>query len=129
MTPGLQIPLSIAAGGALGALSRHYISSVVSRASGLGAPIGILAVNVAGSFLMGLLVGLLALKIEMPQAVRAFLTIGFLGGFTTFSSFSLDAALMIEQQLWGRAALYVLLSVALSVGGLYLGLALARHLP
>lgn len=129
MNPVLQIPLSNAAGGALGTLRRHYDSSVVSRASGLGAPVGILAVNVAGSSLMGLLLGLLASGIEMPRAVQAFPTIGFLGGVTTFSSFSLDAALMIEQQHWGRAALCVLLSVALSVGGLFLGLAFARHLP
>lgn len=128
MTAPIQIPLAIAAGGALGALSRHYVAGLVVRMSGLGTPVGILVVNVAGSLLMGLLVGLLAFKLSLPQAARAFLAVGFLGGFTTFSSFSLDAALMIEQHQLVRAAVYIGFSVVLSIAGLFLGMAIAKAL-
>lgn len=121
-----SIPLAIAAGGAIGAVMRHYLASFIMRLTGSGFPYGTLTVNIAGSFMMGLVVSLLALKFSPGGAFRAFLTVGLLGGFTTFSAFSMEAALMIERHETGAAALYIVLSVALTLAGLFAGLALGR---
>ena len=86
----------------------------------------------AGSFLMGALAGYFALRTGLPQSLRLFLVTGVLGGFTTFSAFSLDAALLIERNTYGQAAGYVFGSLALSLVGLFAGLALFQgqaHLP
>jgi CrcB protein len=99
---------------------------------GYGFPFGTLIVNVLGSFLIGLLAGYFAFRPGVPQDVRLFLTTGILGGFTTFSAFSLDAALLIERNAHALAAAYVLGSVTASLVALFLGLALFRsgaHLP
>ena len=80
-----------------------------------------------GSLVMGLLAGYFAFKGDASQSWRLFLTTGILGGYTTFSAFSLDAALLYERGELGLAALYVVASVALSIGGLFAGLALVRH--
>jgi CrcB protein len=93
---------------------------------GLGFPYGTLIVNIAGSFLMGLLAGYFAFRPGVDQHVRLFLTTGILGGFTTFSAFSLDAALLIERHSYGAAAGYMAGSVAASVAALFLGLAMVR---
>jgi CrcB protein len=82
---------------------------------------------VSGSVVMGLLVGYFAFKGGVPQHWRLFLTTGILGGYTTFSAFSLDTILLYQRGELGLAALYVILSVALSVGGLLAGLTLVRH--
>ena len=84
--------------------------------------------NVTGSLVMGLLVAFFAFKSGIPQHWQLFLTTGILGGYTTFSTFSLDVALLYERDQYGLAALYVLLSMALSVGGLFAGLAIVRSL-
>jgi CrcB protein len=83
-------------------------------------------VNIVGSLVMGLLVELMALKISVVPEVRVFLITGLLGGFTTFSAFSLEVAVMVERHAHGLALSYVLLSVLCSVGGLFLGLWLVR---
>lgn len=89
---------------------------------------GTLVVNVVGSLTMGLLVGWFAHKADPGQAWRLFLTTGVLGGFTTFSTFSLDAVLLYERGQVGTAALYVAASAVLAIGGLFLGMLAVRHL-
>jgi CrcB protein len=84
--------------------------------------------NVSGSIAMGVLVALFAFRSGIPHHWQLFLTTGILGGYTTFSTFSLDVAVLYERGEIGLAALYVLLSVALSIGGLFGGLALVRGL-
>lgn len=123
-----HLPLAIAAGGALGALARHYVAGAVMRAAGLPFPLGTLCVNVLGSFLMGGLAALLAAKFEAGPALRGFLAVGLLGGFTTFSAFSLEMALLLERQAVAAAGLYAALSVMLSILALFAGLAAGRAL-
>ena len=118
--------LAIAAGGALGSLARHFVSTGIYNVTGTAFPWGIFAVNVLGGFIMGFVVELGALKLNYSLEMRAFLTTGILGGFTTFSAFSLDAALLIERGDWLAAALYMIGSIALSVLALFGGLALVR---
>lgn len=120
--------LVIAAGGALGAVARHMVNNQVTAWFGDAFPWGILTTNVAGSFAMGVLVGALELAWSPPQEVRAFIAVGFLGGFTTFSAFSLQVALLYERGQPGLAALYVAASVVLAVGGLFAGLALVKSI-
>lgn len=120
----------IALGGGLGAVARHLVGVAAIRFIGFGFPWGTLIVNVTGSFLMGLLVtGLL--RFDLGQAgmgARLFLATGFLGGFTTFSTFSLDAALLWERGETGAALAYVSASLVLSLAGIAAGLALGRAL-
>ena len=121
--------LIVAAGGALGAVARYGI--------GLGAvrlfpaaqwPWGTLAVNVVGGLLMGLLAGWLAFRGGAhAESLRLFAAVGVLGGFTTFSAFSLETALMIERRQLAMAGGYVAASVLLSIAALFLGLMVARR--
>ena len=122
----MPMALAIALGGAVGALSRHYMAAAVSRAFGLGFPYGTLTVNVVGCFLMGLLVEALALRFSITPEARGFLAVGLLGGFTTFSAFSLEVALLYERGQLLLAALYVVASVVLSIAALFGGLAVGR---
>ncbi len=116
--------LQVALGGALGASARYLLGLAVARAAGPGFPVAVLSINVLGSFLMGLMVIYAA---ERGAAhLTPFVMTGILGGFTTFSAFSLEAVSLFERGQIGAAALYVGLSVVLSVGGLVLGLWLAR---
>lgn len=120
--------LAVAAGGALGSVAR-YLSMILAGAwLGTAFPWGTLAVNVLGSLVMGVLVESMALFWSPAQEWRAFLTVGLLGGFTTFSTFSMDAALLLERQEISAAALYMLASVLLSVLGLFIGLWAVRSL-
>ena len=115
-------------GGGVGAALRHGTNLVAARALGTAFPYATVIENIAGSLVMGLLAGYFAFKAgEASQAWRLFLTTGILGGYTTFSAFSLDAALLYERGELGLAALYVLASVGLSIAGLFAGLALMRH--
>ena len=123
----MPMALAIALGGAVGALSRHYMAAAVSRAFGLGFPYGTLTVNVVGCFLMGLLVEALALRFSITPEARGFLAVGLLGGFTTFSAFSLDAVLLYERGAFAAAAAYVAVSVVCSIGGLVAGLQIVRQ--
>ncbi|MBB3972056.1 fluoride efflux transporter CrcB [Hansschlegelia beijingensis] len=119
--------LLVALGGALGSVARYLVNVASSRVFGMGFPWGTLTVNVVGGFAMGLLAALLALK-GGSQETRVFLMTGVLGGFTTFSAFSLDAVALWERGAAGLAAGYVAASVALSIGALFGGLALGRAL-
>jgi CrcB protein len=114
-------------GGGIGAALRHGVNLAAARLIGTAFPYATLIENASGSLVMGLLAGYFAFGGSVPQHWRLLLTTGILGGYTTFSAFSLDAALLYERGAWGLAALYVGLSVALSIGGLFAGLALARH--
>jgi CrcB protein len=114
-------------GGGLGAALRHGINLAAARALGTAFPYGTLLINITGSFIMGLVAAYFAFKGDASQHWRLFLTTGILGGYTTFSAFSLDAALLYERGEIGMAALYVIASVALSIVGLFAGLALVRN--
>jgi len=114
-------------GGGIGAALRHGVNLAVARMLGSGFNYATLFENVSGSLVMGLLVGYFAFEGPIPQHWRLFLTTGILGGYTTFSAFSLDTILLYERGELGLAALYVIASVALSIGGLLAGLLLMRH--
>jgi CrcB protein len=114
-------------GGGVGAALRHGINMASLRAFGPGFPYGTLLINISGSFIMGLVAGYFAFKGDASQHWRLFLTTGILGGYTTFSAFSLDAALLYERSEAGLAAVYVLASVVVSITGLFAGLALVRN--
>lgn len=123
MTPYLIVFAGAGIGGAL----RHGVNMAVDRL-GHGFPLGTFAVNVVGSFLMGVLAAWFAQRTGIPQHLRLFLTTGVLGGFTTFSAFSLDAALMWERGDFGPLALYSTGSVIASVAALFAGMAMVRVL-
>jgi fluoride exporter len=115
-------------GGGLGAALRHGVNLAAARLFGMGFPYGTLIINVLGSLAMGLVAEYFALKVGLPQRWRLFLTTGILGGFTTFSAFSLEAALLYERGQIAGAAIYVVASVVLSIGALFAGLAMVRML-
>lgn len=117
--------LQVALGGALGAMSRFLVGIGVARAFGLGGfPLGVVAVNIFGSFLMGAFV-VLAANRSMTH-LSPFVMTGLLGGFTTFSAFSLEAVTLFQRgEVW-QAVLYVALSVICAIGGLVFGMWLAR---
>src|SRR4051812_13341098 len=121
--------LLVAGGGATGAVMRYLLGVQTMRAFGTGWPYGTLVANVLGGFLMGTLAGVLAFRGGADQERwRLLLGVGGLGGFTTFSAYSLEVALMIERREWTSAAAYSLGSVVLSVGALFAGLILMRRL-
>jgi CrcB protein len=116
-------------GGGVGAGLRHLVNLAAARLVGAGFPAGTMTVNIVGSFAMGLLVAWLALRFsEGGQHVRLFLATGVLGGFTTFSSFSLDAYALWERGAHATAAAYVLISVVAGLVALGAGLMLGRAL-
>ncbi|MDX2112762.1 MAG: fluoride efflux transporter CrcB [Alphaproteobacteria bacterium] len=119
----------VAFGGAAGAMSRYLLVELVSRMSAAGFPYGTLAVNVLGSFLLGALVAMIALV--MPgrgKELHLILAVGFLGGFTTFSAFSMDSYMLMERGLYNQAFFYVFGSVVMSVLALIAGMWLVRSL-
>lgn len=120
--------LLVFAGGGLGAALRHGVNVLCLRLLGPAFPYATMLENILGSLAMGLLAGYFAFKGDASQSVRLFLTTGLLGGFTTFSAFSLDAVLLYERGELGAAAVYVAGSVILSIFGLLAGLTLVRIL-
>jgi len=120
--------LFVAAGGALGASARYLVGVASGRLLGFGFPWGTLMVNVLGCLLMGLLIEAMALRWSVGNELRAFLTVGVLGGFTTFSAFSADFALLVERDAYVSSALYLIASVGLSIAALFAGLAVVRAL-
>ena len=119
--------LLVFVGGGLGASLRHAVNVGCARACGLNFPYGTFVINITGSLVMGMIAGYLALKGEASQPWRLFVMTGILGGYTTFSAFSLDAVTLYQRGEMGLALFYVLGSVALSIAGLFAGLALVRH--
>jgi fluoride exporter len=124
MTP--QLILVVAGGGALGSVARYLVGIGSAKLFGTDLPWGTLIINVTGSFLIGAVVGLLAAKWDLSQAMRIFLTVGICGGFTTFSTFSLDTYYLIERGHTLASFAYMMASVALSVGALIAALRLVR---
>ncbi len=114
------------AGGAVGAGLRFLVGKAAIGALGGGYPYGTLIVNVLGGFAMGLLVGALARFVDGGENWRLLLGVGVLGGFTTFSAFSLEVAMMMQRGEMGAAFLYALVSVTASVAALFAGLGLMR---
>lgn len=121
--------LLVAAGGAIGSVARYGLGVAAGRwAPNVGWPVGTFAANVVGGLLMGLLVGWLAFRGGAQQeAVRLFAAVGVLGGFTTFSSYSLEAVQMIERRQIGLAAAYVVGSVVFAIAAVFVGLTIARR--
>ena len=117
--------LLVLVGGAVGSVARYGVGRLTLSAFGPNYPWGTLAVNLIGGFLMGVLVGTLA-RTSGSENTRLLLGVGVLGGFTTFSAFSLDAVSMIEGGQWGAAIVYALASVIGSVVALFAGLYLIR---
>lgn len=120
--------LWVALGGGIGAAARYGVNVWSGRVLGAEFPWHTLIANVAGCFLMGLLTGLLALKLNLSGEARAFLTTGILGGFTTFSAFSLDFALLVERKAMLAAGAYATASVLFSLVAVFVGLQLIRAL-
>src|ERR1700742_3354188 len=110
----LMILLMVALGGGLGAVLRFVVASTIQSASWGGYPWGIFIVNITGGLAMGIIVEMAALKISMTPEVRSFLTVGVLGGYTTFSTYSLDSVLLIQRGAYASAAAYIVGSVVLS---------------
>lgn len=117
---------AVAIGGALGSVARYATMIGVGRLVGVGFPYGVLVVNVIGGFIMGVLVELMALTWSPSEAMRVFFIVGVLGGYTTFSAFSLDVWLLLEKGLYGPAIVYIVASVVLSVAALVAGLTITR---
>ncbi len=121
--------LLVMLGGGLGAGARHLVSLATLRLLGPGFPYGTLAVNVAGSLIMGLFIGwLVKHEVRDLMAARYFVATGILGGFTTFSAFSLDTSVLWERGDNGLAVAYVLASVGLSIAAVFVGLMIMRHM-
>jgi CrcB protein len=115
-------------GGGLGATLRHVINMMSARWLGVAFPYGTFIINITGSLVMGLIAGYLSFKGEAAQPWRLFLMTGILGGYTTFSAYSLDSVLLYERGEIGLAVFYVVGSVVIAIAGLIAGLALMRHL-
>ncbi len=122
----MKMLLSVAAGGAIGASGRYLVSVLVSRVAGYGFPYATIIENILGCLLLGALVEFMALNWSPSQEMRAFLVIGVLGSFTTFSAFSLDAVSLFERGQLGLAGAYVAGSVVLSLAGFVVGMMTLR---
>ncbi len=118
----------IAAGGALGAVMRFWVSSAVYAWLGRGFPWGTLSVNLLGSFIIGLAFVMLTERLTVGSEIRAFIMIGFLGAFTTFSTFSLETLALMQEGLLLKAAMNILVSVVLCIMATWSGMLLARSL-
>jgi CrcB protein len=118
----------IAVGSALGGMSRYLVGGLVQRALDTSFPAGTLFVNLTGSFLVGVFLRYAVDTPTLTPELRALLTIGFCGGYTTFSSFSFETVALLEDGEWGRAAMYIALSLVLSLAATVLGFAAARGL-
>lgn len=122
----MKMLLLATTGGAIGAGARHLVNLGVGRMLGTNFPWATLTVNVVGSFLMGVLIEALILRYSSSVEMRTFLGTGILGGFTTFSAFSLDIALLLGRKEHGLAMLYIAASVGVSLAMLYAGMAATR---
>lgn len=124
----MQMMIWVAAGGALGASARYVVNVTTGRLFGMDFPWGTVTVNVVGSFLMGAIISFMALKWSTGPEMRAFLTTGVLGGFTTLSALSLDFATLYERGQTMVAAAYVIGSVGVSLVAVFAGLFFVRTL-
>lgn len=118
----------IALGSALGGVGRYLLGGLIQDWSGSSFPVGTLIVNISGSFLLGLISGYALESAAISAEVRAFLTIGICGGYTTFSTFSLETVHLLRDGDYARAASYLLLSVLISLAAVFAGLAAGHHI-
>lgn len=118
----------IAVGGAVGSVARFWLGTLIQQRVGAGFPLGTLVINITGSLLLGFLWRFALASPTISPEIRALLTTGFCGGYTTFSTFSFETATLIEDGQYERAAMYVGLSVVISLAGTFLGFAAAREL-
>ena len=118
----MHIILSIACGGAIGAVSRYILSSVVQNMTSNSFPYGMLLCNILGSMILGILYDSLSKGSFFSENIKLFIQVGILGSFTTFSAFSLESFLMFEKGDYNSAIIFILLSVILSIGGLVSGI-------
>lgn len=118
--------VAIALGGALGAMMRYWISNAVYLWLGRGFPYGTLSVNLIGSFIIGIAFILLTERLILGAEARAFILIGFLGAFTTFSTFSLETLLLMQEGLMLKASINIVISVFLCLAATWSGMLLAR---
>lgn len=123
----MGIVLSICLGSIFGALSRYYIAVFINSYN-QNFPYSTLFINVLGSFLIGILFQLFSSKIQVTEELKAFLFIGLLGSFTTFSTFSLDTLLLIKNGQFINALAYILASVLISIGGIFLGTFIIKNI-
>lgn len=123
----MKLLLIVASGGAMGAVARYLVYIATAHAIGAGFPFATVIVNVAGSFAMGVLVEVMALVWSASNEARLFLAVGFLGAFTTFSTFSLDFSVLYKRGDFLPAFTYVAVSVVFSIGALFAGLWVARR--
>ena len=124
----MRIFWSVAVGGALGCVSRYYLTALIQQRVGPDFPAGTLLINITGSFLLGFIMRYALQSGVVSAETRVLLTSGFCGGFTTFSTYSYEAAMMLEDGEYGRAGLYIGASVALALVGTLLGFAAASRL-
>lgn len=124
----MQQLLAIAGGGALGAVLRFLMSSHIYRLFGRDFPYGTLAVNILGSFLMGIFFIFIIERGMLSAEWRSIIIVGFLGAFTTFSTFSIETLTLLESGELSRAVLNIFLSVALCLAATWLGLLMGRQL-
>jgi CrcB protein len=118
----------VAIGAAAGGVARFWLGGLIQQRTGPGFPVGTLVINITGSFLLGLLMRY-SLQSEMVSPeVRTMLTTGFCGGYTTFSTFTYETAMLLEDGEYGRASLYVGASVFVALAGMFLGFTVANQL-
>ncbi|MCA8929992.1 MAG: fluoride efflux transporter CrcB [Alphaproteobacteria bacterium] len=122
----MKMVLFVAAGGALGAMARYGTVVAVGRLTGIGFPWGTVTVNLVGSLVLGLLIGALAHGLHLSQEMRGMVVVGFLGAFTTFSTFSLDAVTLMERGTWWPAFGYIVGSVVTGLALFFVGLRFFR---
>ena len=121
--------LYVAVGGAVGSVARYLLGPSVQGWAPGTFPVGTLAINVSGSFLIGVILQYAAESSALSAEARMLLAVGFCGGFTTFSAFSWETIRLVQGGEWAKAATYVASSVILSVLATALGIVAARHLP
>lgn len=119
---------AVAIGAALGGVARYYLASAIQQRVGPTFPWGTLVINVSGSLLLGVLMRYALMTPSVSAELRAFLTTGFCGGYTTFSTYSYETATLLEDGQYGRAGTYALASVVLALVATFAGFVLAREL-
>ena len=119
---------AVAIGAALGGVARYYLASALQHRLGATFPWGTLVVNVSGSLLLGVLIRYALATPSVSVEMRALLTTGFCGGYTTFSTYSYETATLLEDGQYGRAGAYALASVVVALGATFAGFVLAREL-